>query len=110
VLEDVTSDSEFMKTHMDAIGRAIQAKYHWVPEDDEIFLVMDNAGGHGIRDMINKYVADLLEDHKVCILWQEPWGPELNLLDLGAWMSLQSAVEKHFCGNLNDVEVLWCKI
>jgi len=47
VPEDVTCDSEFMKAHMDAIGRAIRAKYHWVPEDDEIFLVMDNAGGHG---------------------------------------------------------------
>jgi len=52
----------------------------------------------------------LLEDHKVRVIWQEPCGPELNLLDLGAWMSLQSAVEKHFRGNRNDVEVLWRKI
>ena len=30
------------------------------------------------------YVADLLENHNVHILWQEPRGPQLNLLDLGA--------------------------
>jgi len=108
--EDVSCDSEFMKEHMDAIGRAIRVKYHWVPQEDEIFLVMDNAGGHGTRDTIDKYVADLLEDHKVQVIWQEPRGPELNLLDLGAWMSLQSAVEKHFRGNRNDVEVLARKI
>jgi len=107
---DVSCDSEFMMEHMDAIGKAIREKYHWVPPEDEIFLVMDNAGGHGTHDTIDKYVADLLEDHKVRVIWQEPRGPELNLLDLGAWMSLQSAVEKHFRGNRNDVEVLWGKI
>jgi len=26
---------------------------------------MDDAGGHGMRDTIDKYVADLLDDHKV---------------------------------------------
>jgi len=96
--------------HMDAIGEAIREKYHWVPQEDEIFLVMDNAGGHGTQDTIDAYDADLLEVHKVQVIWQEPHGPELNLLSLSAWMSLQSAVEKHFRGNQNDIEVLWHKI
>jgi len=110
VPEDITCDSEFMKEHMDSIGRAIRAKYSWVPAEAEIFLVMDNAGGHGTRDTIDLYVAELLENHNVRVVWQEPRGPELNLLDLGAWMSLQSAVEKHFRGNRNHVDVLWRKI
>ena len=71
---------------------------------------MDNAGGHGTKHAIDQYVADLLETHIVQILWQEPRGPELNLLDLGAWMSLQSAVEKHFRETQNDQEALARKI
>jgi hypothetical protein len=34
----------------------------------------------------------------------------MNILDLGAWMSLQSAVEKHFRGSRNDVKALVAKI
>jgi hypothetical protein len=90
---DVTCDSQFMKEHMDKIGKAIRAKYDWLPLTEEIYLVMDNAGGHGTKDTIDQYVADLLDTHNVRVLWQEPRGPELNLLDLGVWMSLQSAVE-----------------
>ena len=96
--------------HMNPIGEAIRAKYDFLPPSQEIYLVMDNAGGHGTSDTIAHYVADLLETHNVRILWQEPRGPELNLLDLGAWMSLQSAVEKHFRGTQNDQEALARKI
>ena len=107
---DVSCDSQFMMDHMNPIGEAIRAKYDFLPHSQEIYLVMDNAGGHGTSDTIDHYVADLLETHNVRILWQEPRGPELNLLDLGAWMSLQSAVEKHFRGTQNDQEALARKI
>jgi hypothetical protein len=107
---DVSCDSQFMMEHMNPIGEAIRAKYDFLPHSQEIYLVMDNAGGHGTRDTIDHYVADLLETHNVRTIWQEPRGPELNLLDLGAWMSLQSAVEKHFRGTQNDQEALARKI
>ena len=110
VPEDVSCDSQFMRDHMNLIGEAIRAKYDWLPQSQAITLVMDNAGGHGTKDAIDQYVADLLQNHNVNILWQEPRGPELNLLDLGAWMSLQSAVEKHFRGTQNDQEALARKI
>jgi hypothetical protein len=61
-------------------------------------------------DTIDHYVPDLLDTHNVRIIWQEARGPELNLLNLGAWMSLQSAVEKHFRGTQNDQEALARKI
>jgi hypothetical protein len=107
---DVSCDSQFMKEHMDNIGRAIRAKYNWLPPDQEIYLVMDNAGGHGTTDTIHQYVADLLSTHNISVLWQEARGPELNLLDLGVWMSLQSAVEKKFRGTRNDEEALARKV
>ena len=59
-----------------------------------MYLVMDNAGGHSTKVCIDDYIYRLERDHNVRVIWQEPRGPETNLLDLGIWNLLQSAVEK----------------
>ena len=110
VMEDVNCDSQFMLENMDSIGRATREAHHWILEDYPIFLIMDNAGGHGTHDAIDKYVSDLWDKHRVEVIHQVPRGPELNRLDLGAWMSLQSAVEKQFRGSRNDSKALVKKI
>ena len=35
-----------------------------------------------------------MNDYKVQVIWQVPNSPETNMLDLGAWMSIQSEVEE----------------
>jgi hypothetical protein len=42
--KDTTCDSVFMSAVMPEIGQEIRAKYHWVPVNKPIYLVMDNAG------------------------------------------------------------------
>ena len=49
---DVTCDSAFMSRWMGAIGKTMREKYHWVPRDTPLYLIMDNAGGHGTNDTI----------------------------------------------------------
>ena len=85
------------------IGQQLRLQFHWVPAHKPIYLVMDNAGGHGTNDAKASY-ADILLASNVYIIWQPPRSPELNMLDLGIWMSIQSAVTKqHFlCRNHVD--------
>ena len=51
-------------------------------------------------------MESLKEDDNVIIIHPVPRGPELNLLDLGVWMSLQSFVEKQHRGNMTDNKAL----
>jgi hypothetical protein len=106
VEKDVTCDSQFMLDNMEHIGATIRSKFHWVPKEMTIYLIMDNAGGHGTKDAIAQYVADIKQDHNVEIVWQVPRGPEMNLLDLGSWTSLQSWVEKSHRGRRTNVDAL----
>jgi hypothetical protein len=106
VEKDVTCDSQFMLDHMENIGATIRRKYHWVPKEVTIYLIMDNAGGHGTKDAIAQYVADIKQDHNVEIVWQVPRGPEMNLLDLGSWTSLQSWIEKSHRGRRKNLDAL----
>ena len=55
---------------------------------------MDGAGGHGTAEAIEKYTKALKDAHNIVIVLQVPQSPETNVLDLGIWMSLLSAVEK----------------
>ena len=93
VEQDVTCDSKFMLDKVRSIGAAMRAKYHWIPETDKLYLVMDNAGGHGTNDAKKEYTR-ILGDLNIKIIWQVPRSPETNMLDLGVWMSIQSAVMK----------------
>jgi hypothetical protein len=97
VMEDVNCNSEFMLEHMDSIGKAIRKSHDWIPAKEPIYLIMDNAGGgHGTNDAIEQYVGVLWQRYSVKIIHQVARGQEMNLLDFGAWMSLQSAVENTF--------------
>jgi hypothetical protein len=70
---------------------------------------MDNAGGHAKRQHI-----DIPKAFKVEVIWQAPRSPETNVLDLGVWMSIQSAVMKvhygrrcHHDAPAKSVEAAW---
>ena len=55
----------------------------------------------------DKYIQDLKERHNVHVIHQISRSPETNLLDLGVWYSLQSAVEKtHRFRRIDNVEAL----
>jgi hypothetical protein len=90
---DVNCDSAWMKVHMIEMGEAIRKAYHWVPFEQEIELIMDNAGGHGTKDCIAEYENELKTQFNVRIIHQVPRSPETNLLDLGIWCGLQHMVE-----------------
>ena len=104
--KDVNCDSVFMAAHMESIGEAIREKYFWVPKDESIYLIMDNAGGHGTKDAIEKYVQLLKDEYNVIIQHQTPRSPEFNLCDLGFFNCLQSAVEKQHRGKRTHNDVL----
>ena len=57
-------------------------------------LVLDIAGGHGTKEAIVQFKAIMKNDYNIIPVHQIPQSPETNVLDLGIWMSLQSAVEK----------------
>lgn len=94
VEEDISCDSEFMMRIMPEVGRALRAAYHWLPMNETIYLVMDNAGGHGSNEATAQYTQLLWTDFKVQVVWQVPRSPETNMLDLGIWMSVQAAVTR----------------
>jgi len=54
---------------------------------------MDNARGHGTREARKEYTRRLLEDFNIEIIQQSACSPEVNALDLGIWMRVQSHVE-----------------
>ena len=55
------------------------------PDEDIVYLVMDNAGGHGTDDCVKEYTHILFEDYNIQIIQQVPRSPETNVLDLGIW-------------------------
>lgn len=82
-----------MMNNLDDVGQQIRNKFAWVSPIEEIDLVMDNAGGHGTKEVKAAYVTMLKQRHNIRVVWQTPQSPEMNLLDLGIWCSLQSMVE-----------------
>ena len=54
MLEDISCDSDYMLRVMSLIGIATRDKMPWVPQDETIYLVMDNAGGHGTEEAIGQ--------------------------------------------------------
>ena len=84
---------------------------------DAYFLYLDKAGGHGSKEVIDKYVDDLREIWNVICVHQRPHSPATNMLDLGVWMALQNVVEKlHYKKRMemtalcNTVEEAWGKL
>ena len=113
VERDCSCDSDYMLRVMPEIGQALRNKFSWVALPDPIYLVMDNAGGHGTNDAITIY-TDALKEYNIQIIWQVPRSPETNMLDLGIWMSIQAKVEKmhhmkrcHHDALAKSVETVW---
>ena len=95
VERDCSCDSDFMIKNIHELGKSVRHAYRNVAgKNKPIVLVMDNAGGHGRNDVKKDYEDVLNRDYKIIVHWQVPNSPETNLLDLGAWMALQSIVEK----------------
>ena len=106
VKKHVNIDSDFMLQSVDEIRGAIRNKMAHVPKHVPIHLVMDNASGHGTKEAKKKYVSKFCEKYNIIIFWQCPNSPETNLLDLGAWRSLQSAVEEEHLQKRIELDVL----
>ena len=106
VEKDCSCDSDFMLKVMDDVGTAIREKYHWVSNEKECYLVMDNAGGHGTKAAIDEYVSYLLNNYNIVVVFQIPRSPYCNALDLGVWCCLQAAVEKRHQGRRCAVKAL----
>ncbi len=104
---DCTCDSAFMLSVMDELGESVRNYYFWIPREVKIYKVLDNAGGHGTDEVVRTYRDYLLEKYNIVLLHQVPRSPETNLLDLGIWMSIQSAVDRISHGNRHDVDVVW---
>jgi hypothetical protein len=75
------------------VGGKICASFDWLPkETEEIHLFMDNAGGNGTNDAREQYVSILKSEFNIIVIWQIANSPETNMLDLGAWVTIQCIV------------------
>ena len=87
--EDVSCDSKFMLKWIPEVAKAMREVYHWIPATKKLYLVMDNAGGHGMDNAKELYVEEL-NKHNIETIWQLPRSPEINMLDVGVWMSIHA--------------------
>ena len=63
VEKEVNCNSAFMAQHLPSIGEEILKKMPWVPREEIIYLVMDNAGGHGTQNANHEYTRVMLDTH-----------------------------------------------
>ena len=103
---DCSCDLNYMLGAMDRVGQKIREAFHWVPQNELCYLVIDNAGGHGTDDTIKVYTSWLRIKWGVHIILQVPRSPYTNVLDLGVWCTLQAAVEKAHFMQRTDVHAL----
>ena len=106
VEEDTSCDSEYMLSAMRRVAEAMREKFHWLKKEEEAYLVMDQAGGHGTNKAIKEYTRFLKDEYNITIIHQVPRSPYTNVLDLGVWCALQSRVEKKQRGKRCEKEAL----
>jgi hypothetical protein len=104
--KDMNCDTSFMLDNIHEIGQSIRRKMDFVPVWEPIHLFIDNAGSCGTIEGKAKYEKILLDDYNVVLNWQVPQSPETNMLDLGAWMSIQHVVEQLHCNHVMNERVL----
>ena len=104
--EDISCDSHYMKAVMNRLGIVMRQKFWWVKSETKMYVVMDNAGGHGTDEAKKEYETVLNEKYNIHIIWQIPRSPYTNLLDLGVWCALQARVEKEHKGKRCDTTSL----
>jgi hypothetical protein len=101
-----------MLREISEVGLALRSGvYHWIPRNEIVYLVMDNAGGHGMNDATTCYTQLLWDEFRVKLIWQVPRSPETNMLDLSIWMSIQllAAVtaSSEFTTSEDAIRMLW---
>ena len=94
VEDECACDSTYTIVAMDRVGQTIMKDFHWISANQICYLVMDNAGGHGTKEVIQQYYKNLLGRYCIEIIWQVPMSPYTNVLDLGVWMALHARVER----------------
>ena len=94
---------------MPKVGKAICQSHFWVLADEWIHCVLNSAGGHGTDKAIAIYTEELAK-MKVKLVHQIPQSLDTNVLDLGIWMSLQSAVEKKHRLRRGDKDALHASV
>ena len=67
---------------------------------------MDNVEGHGENEYVLYYSEYLEANYSIVFLHQVLWYPKTNMLDLGAWITMQSKVEKYHCRNIKQHDAL----
>ena len=67
---DCSCDSQYMLSAMDRVGAAVRKSFCWIPEEEECYIVMDNAGGHGTDIAIVEYTNMLKEKFNIKIIHQ----------------------------------------
>ena len=72
VQRDCSCDSTFMATAMREAGKAIRDKMTWVPPNEILYLIRDNAGGHGKKEVVQDYKDYLMDVFKIEIIHQVP--------------------------------------
>ena len=75
------------------VANGIRNNYFWVSLTITIYLVIDNAGGHGTNETIEEYRNMMLHLYNIKLFHQVPNSPENNLLDLGIWFAMHSKLE-----------------
>ena len=114
---DMSCDYKFMEKAIPKVGKKIRETYHCVSRTIPIFLYLDNAGGHGMNEVVDMYIKALKDDLNIICVHQRPCSPVTNMLDLGVWMALQNVFERlhlrmHIEPNTlcNIVEEVWKKL
>ena len=54
-LLEINCGSDFVLKTIPKVGAALREKYWWFTQEQEIYLVMENAGGHGTNEAVEKY-------------------------------------------------------
>ena len=104
--KDCSCDTTYMKKIMPIVGNEIRDYFFWLNNSEPIYLIIDNAGGHGTNVAVEEYRKMLQDEFNIILKHQVPNSPETNLLDLGVWRALQSRVEKISFQHRFDSDVL----
>jgi hypothetical protein len=55
VEREITCNSAFMLENLPLIATETHLKLHWISPKESLYLVIDNARGHGTQEAIEKY-------------------------------------------------------
>ena len=92
---------------VDRVAPAIRAHYKHVGATETIYLIIDNAGGHGSEENWTQMIKEMREKHRIALTRQPPNSPDLNWCDRGGWRSMSNLISKLARAMRRDKEVLW---